>query len=182
MHPGRGYSVPEPGLTRRQLLVAAGAGAAWLTLPRPARAEGFALPGPVRDALGSSRLVYVSPLRRDGSESRCHGEVWFVADGSDAVIVTAADRWKAVALGRGLDRARLWFGDFGVWTRSGDKFRSAPGFEARASRVVDPALRERALGAFGRKYADEWDKWGPRFRAGLADGSRVMIRYAPAGT
>ena len=37
----------------------------------------------------------------------------------------------------------------------------------------------RALEAFGAKYADEWGSWGPRFRDGLADGSRVLLRYRP---
>ena len=40
---------------------------------------------------------------------------------------------------------------------------------------------EAALAAFGAKYPDEWDKWEPRFRKGLADGSRVLIRYRPSG-
>lgn len=166
--------------SRREFLTLTLSAAGALWLPRAARGEGEAagLAEPARAALAESPLVYVSPLRKDGSESRCHGEVWFVEDGSDFLVVTADDRWRAVAVRRGLDRARVWVGDFGVWTRS-DRFRSGPRFLARASFESDAAARERALERFGAKYAREWGKWGPRFRKGLSDGSRVLLRYRP---
>jgi hypothetical protein len=167
----------ETLITRRMLLVGAALGAAALWLPRRALGDEAPKPSPLQVALASSPLVYVSPLGKDGSESTCHGEVWFVTDRADVMVVTAADRWKARALAAGRDRARLWVGDFGVWTRSGGKFKSAPSFEAKASFEKDAAARARALEAFGRKYPAEWDQWGPRFREGLAEGSRVLIRY-----
>jgi hypothetical protein len=171
----------DTGLTRRTFLTGTALGSLALLLPRGLRAEAFALPEATKSALASSPLVYVSPLRKDGKESTCHGEVWFVAEGGDVLVVTAADRWKAKALTAGLEGARLWVGDFGNWKSAGDRFKSAPGFAARARFEKDPAARERALAAFGRKYPAEWDKWGPRFRDGLADGSRVLIRYVSAG-
>ncbi|MGI9432341.1 MAG: hypothetical protein ACR2PQ_09015, partial [Myxococcota bacterium] len=70
--------------------------------------------------------------------------------------------------------------DYGVWKRAGGKFREAPTYDSAASFDADAAVREKALEAFGKKYPDEWSKWGPRFRDGLADGSRVLIRYEPA--
>lgn len=166
--------------SRRQFLVAAAVGAGTLCLPVRGRA-GSKLTETVRTALEKSPLVYVSPLKRDGSESTCHGEVWFVRDGEDVLVVTASERWKARAVRLGLTRTRLWVGDFGVWKRS-DRFRSGPSFEAEASFESDSVAIEKALEAFGTKYADEWDKWGPRFRKGLAEGSRVLIRYRPAGS
>jgi hypothetical protein len=161
--------------------VAGGVAAASLSLPLRLRAAAFELPQTTRDALGRSPLVYVSPLRSDGSESTCHGEVWFVRDGADVVVVTASERWKAKSVAAGLQRARLWVGDYGVWTRSEGKFREGPTFEATASFEKGAAARARVLASYGEKYPDEWDKWGPRFRKGLADGSRVMIRYVPSG-
>jgi len=162
-------------ISRRRFVIGSGAllGAAVLRPFGRARAEAAV-------DLGTSALVYVSPLVTGGAESTCHGEVWFVADGQDALVVTAADRWKAVAIGKGHTGARLWVGEFGVWTKSGGRFRSAPSFEATASFEVDPAAQAKALAAFGTKYPDEWDKWGPRFKDGLADGSRVLIRYTPS--
>ena len=175
-------------LSRRRFLGGAVLLSGAVLLPRgPAQARD-AIGAGARGAIRESPLIYVSPLRKDGSESACHGEVWFVPDAGDVLVVTAADRWRARAIGDGLDRARLWVGDFGVWKKAGERFRSAPSFVARAELVsgsgsegkANAALIDRALASFGEKYSDEWDKWGPRFRNGLADGSRVLIRYVPA--
>jgi hypothetical protein len=136
-------------------------------------------------ALERSPLVYISPLRSDGSESVCHGEVWYAWLDGAVVIITGSERWKARALTKGLDRARLWVGDHGPWKRmlgKNEAFRQAPSFEARAERVKDDALLERLLATFERKYPNEIASWRERMRAGYADGSRVLIRYAPART
>ena len=169
-------------IDRRTFL--AGALAAGL-LPRAlARAAEPASPAapaaPLAAALAASPFVYVSPLLADGRESRCHGEVWFAWLDGAAVIITARDRWKAKALARGLDRARLWVGDRGRWSGllgKSEAFRGAPSFDARASLAKDPALLERVLAAFERKYPEEIGRWRDRMRAGYADGSRVLIRY-----
>jgi hypothetical protein len=165
-------------LTRRELLIA-GAGA--LAFPGVARAQAAALSDAARAALGESPLIYVCALKRDGAESRCHAEVWFAKDGDGALIVTGADRWRAQAIGKGLTRARLWVGDHGpVTTGKSEAFRSAPSFLADAKIEREPAQHDHALVLFGSKYTQDWGSWGPKFKAGLADGSRVLIRYTPA--
>jgi hypothetical protein len=167
--------------SRREFLGAALVAAGALWWPRGAGGEEtFRLPEATRASLAESPLVYVSPLRRDASESTCHGEVWFVPDGSDLLVVTSHDRWKARAVRKGLQRTRLWVGDFGVW-KKGDRFKTGPSFLAEASFEADAEAIESALAAFGDKYTREWGKWEPRFRKGLADGSRVLIRYRPSG-
>ncbi len=138
-----------------------------------------AKPDDLSKAINESPLVYVSPLRKGGAESQCHAEVWFVADGGDLLVVTEAKRWRAEAIGKGLGSARLWVGDFGVWKKSKGRYREAPGCDASARLEKDPAVHERALQAFGTKYASAWGSWGPRFKKGLASGERVMIRYTP---
>jgi len=169
-------------IDRRSFLTAAASAAAALLLPRPLRAaesaSGFT-PAAAK-AAATSPLVYVSPLLRDGSESRCHGEVWFVKDGQDLLVVTSPERWRAACIAQGLDRARVWIGDHGVWKRSGGSFRKAPSYVATARIDADRGAHARALEAFGGKYAAEWSKWGPRFSKGLASGERVLIRYTPA--
>jgi hypothetical protein len=178
--PGR--SAFELPVSRRSFLRGAALAAGSLALPGAARlASAYELPAPAVDAIGQSPLVYVSPLRSSGSESQCHGEVWYVTDGHDVLVMTAADRWKAEAIGKGLDSARLWVGDHGMWKSAGGAFKKSPSFVASARFEKDPTSRAKALAAFGKKYPDEWDKWGPRFRNGLADESRVLIRYAPTG-
>lgn len=176
---------PTPWLSRRRFLEGAIGVSAGLLLPaRWARgkASEFELSEAARRGIAASPLIYVSPLRSDGSESVCHAEVWFVPDGADLLVVTTHDRWRAVAVRRGLDRARIWVGDFGPWAKSNGAFKSGPTFLANGVLVSKDAPEvERALKAFGAKYPDDWEKYGPRFRNGLEDGSRVMLRYRPAG-
>ncbi len=160
--------------SRREFLSGAAVGLAAGALPLPARSADAA-----SAALDESDLVYLTPLRADGSESRCHAEVWFVRHAGALWVVTAADAWRARAVRAGLDRARLWVGEFGVWTRADEAYRAAPQLEARASLVADPQVQASVLDSFGSKYRLEWIVWGPRFRAGLADGSRVLLRYQP---
>ncbi len=97
------------------------------------------------------------------------------------LIVTQSDGWKSRALSAGLDRARIWVGDFGPVRRAGDRYRSAPGFLAKATSDKDDAAFERLLAAYAKKYPDEWDRWESRFRRGYADASRILIRYEPIG-
>jgi len=166
-------------LRRRSLLLALLGLPALALWPRRARA---ALPEAALGALEASPYVYVSPLRADGAESACHGEVWYAWLDGRAVIITARDRWKARALERGLARARLWVGDFGPWKRLGiesERFRQGPSFDARAERVTDPEVLERLLAAYQRKYPGEIGTWRDRFREGFASGERLLIAYTP---
>jgi hypothetical protein len=134
-------------------------------------------------ALATSGFVYVSPLRSDGSESTCHGEVWFGWLDGSVLVLTGSERWKARALDKGLDRARIWVGDYGPWKKlfaRNEAFRQGPSFEARAEAVRDaPELVERLLRIYDRKYPEEIGRWRERMRQGYADGSRVLIRYTP---
>ncbi len=172
---------PNPRVNRRAFFRLGArvtlAGAALLALPRPLRAAHHV--SPLKQAIASSPLVYISPLKRDGSESTCQGEVWFVTDGDDLLVVTNPERWRAACIGQGLDRARLWVGDYGLWKRAKGRYKEAPSTVARASLEGSEAVHAEALGRFGQKYSDEWGKWGPRFEKGLASGERVMIRYSP---
>ena len=101
---------------------------------------------------------------------------------TDARISTGKETWKARALERGLDRARIWVGDHGRWKQlvgSNQAFRQAPSFEARAERRKDDTLLDRLLAIYETKYPDEIAKWRDRMRNGHADGSRILIRYTP---
>lgn len=170
----------EHRFTRRDLLLGGVVGLGVLALS-PTRPWAQGLPEETRAALDQSPFVYISPLRSDGEESRCHGEVWFAFDRGSVLIVTEANTWKSRALAAGLDRVRIWVGDFGPVRRAGERFRSAPVFTAKAAGGKDDAAFERLLAAFGKKYPAEWDRWEPRFRRGYADDSRVLIRYDPIG-
>lgn len=130
------------------------------------------------DALSSSQLVYVTPIKSDGEESRCKAEIWFAYHEGHVYVVTPPDAWRSQAVRRGLTKARLWVGEFGVWTEADGAFRQAPELMATAAIETDADIQARVLAAMGEKYAETgWGAWGQRFRDGLTDGSRVMIGY-----
>ena len=164
--------------TRRIILAGISLAPAVPLLTRAARAGE---PATAADKLRTSRLVYLTPIKSDGEESQCKAEIWFVHDAGNVYVVTPPDAWRAEAVRQGLTRARIWVGDFGVWTQSDGAFRDAPEFMATASIETDAAVHAGILEVMGSKYADTgWSRWGPRFQEGLVDGSRVMIRYALA--
>lgn len=163
--------------TRRDLVVGL---AIAPTIPLLARTvfaqEAAATPS---DKLETSQLVYITPIKSNGEESRCKAEIWFAHHDGAVFVVTPPETWRAEAVGKGLTRARLWVGEFGVWTQADGAFREAPEFMATASIETQADVHARVLTAMGGKYAETgWGRWGQRFRDGLADGSRVMIRYA----
>ena len=144
------------------------------SLGRQARAQSL------EQAMEESDLIYLTPLKSDGSESRCQAEVWFARHDADLFVVTSSDAWRARAVERGLTRTRVWVGDVGVWSDSGGGYRALPQIEADASVVADADVQNAVLDVMGDKYRMSWLVWGPRFRNGLSDGSRVMLRYHPA--
>ena len=168
---------------KRGVTAAVGA-AGVLTLPYPSGADSEPLGSSVglKAALRESPFVYVSPLRSDGEESACHAEVWYAWIDGAVVVTVASDRWKARAIDRGLDRARVWVGDHGRWKGPlgrNEDFRKAPVFDARAEKLWDADLLERLLVEYDRKYPGSIDRWRDRMKSGNADRSRVLIRYEP---
>ena len=154
--------------------------------PLLARAQSPAA-SPPKDAsreklFAESPYVYVSPLRSNGQESRCHSEVWFGWLESSVVVITASNTWKARSLAKGLDRARLWVGDYGRVKQlmgSNEAFRSGTNFLARAEQVRDASTLDALLALYEKKYPAEIGKWRGPMRAGFEDRSRILIRYRP---
>jgi len=178
---GRAAQDPEQEeemIGRRQILGTLGGFAVLALTPRPL----FAAAPALTEALVATDLIYLTPIRADGTESRCQAELWFASDGTDIYVVTAAAAWRARAVADGLDRARIWVGDLGVWTRTDGRYRNLPQVEASAAFVTDSGEHARVLKLFGSKYPLGWVLWGPRFRRGLANGSRVMLRYQPVAS
>lgn len=168
------------GIDRRDFLRIALAVGALPWIGRPARAAG--LSGEATALLETSPYVYVSPLRGDGQESRCHGEVWFAWLDGNVVLITAREGWKARSATTGSRKARLWVGDHGRWkglTGKNEAFRAAPSFDAQARIVKDDALLDRLIAVYEKKYPGEIGRWRDRFRSGFASGERVLVVYEP---
>ena len=124
----------------------------------------------------NSDLVYLSPVRSDGSLSSCQAEIWFAVLGTSVFVCTRTTSWRVQAVKQGLTTTHFWVGDRGIWRRN--NYQSLPTMRMEGAVETGDESLEAALQAFGNKYAGEWGKWGPRFRNGLADGSRTMLRYA----
>ncbi len=131
-------------------------------------------------AMDESDVIYQTAIRSNGTESRCQAEVWFSHIGMTMYVVTAVDAWRARAVRQGLTRSRIWIGDLGVWGNTDGRYKNLPMVDAVASIETDPIEQARALDAMGDKYPLQWVLWGPRFRKGLSEGSRVMLTYRPA--
>ena len=131
-------------------------------------------------ASNDSPLIYLSPIKSNGELSKCQAEVWYVSDGDDFFVVTAHDAWRAKAVQQGLHRAQVWVGDVGNWHSTDGAWRSLPSVMTQVRFEQDPVRQAQLLDAFGSKYSAEWGTWGPRFKRGLANGSRVMLKYSTA--
>lgn len=157
-------------MRRRQLLIAT------LAIPAiPTFAKSISVKA--ANGLTESRLVYLTPLKTDGDESACQGEVWF-AYSKDAIYVnTQAEAWRAEAIRKGLTDTRMWVGDVGMWKQVDGAYKELPKIRASGSIVKDSEEWDAVFPAFGEKYSDEWPTWGPRFKNGLENGSRVLLKY-----
>lgn len=132
---------------------------------------------PVMEGLKSSDLVYLSPYKSNGELSACQAEIWFVFDGVDIFVCTDTTSWRARAPKLGLTKTQFWVGDLGQWQGTKGKYRDLPAIQAKASIEEDPEEQEKALELFGEKYPLGWVVWGSRFRNGLKNGKRTLLRY-----
>ena len=108
--------------------------------------------------------------------------MWYSWIKGSVVLITAKETWKARSLAKGLDRARIWVGDYGRWKQffgRNEDFRAGPSFEARATAVRDAELLDRLLASYEIKYPEEVADWRDKMRSGFHDGTRVLIRYTP---
>lgn len=163
-------------LTRRKLLTASLGSAVMTLLPVRLTADAHLA---AKTALTNSTLVYVTPVKSNGSLSSCQAEVWYAMLGPDVYVCAGTSSWRVQALKKGLTRTRMWIGDLGPWKDA--DYQSLPEIDAIASVETDKETLEKVLSQFGSKYASSWGTWGPRFRNGLADGSRTMLKYKLAG-
>lgn len=132
--------------------------------------------------LENSPYVYVSPLRTDGQESRCHGEVWYGWYEGSVFLTTETKTWKARSVKSGLNAARLWVGNYGRWKRTLGKnndFMAGPSFDALASISNDSNQLSRLFEELARKYPKGFPKWEKKMKKGHSEGSRVLLRYTP---
>jgi hypothetical protein len=152
-------------MTRAVLLAAA----LVVALVRPASADVALAPEVVR-ALEQSPYVYIATERKDGSFSP-PAEIWFMWDQGAVWMASPVTSWRAKRIRAGRPKARIFVGK-----------RDGPMLTATGTFVRDPAAYDRLYATFAKKYPDGWSRYEAKFREGLKDGSRVLMRYVPSAT
>lgn len=138
---------------------------AWLLLLSH---EAWALSAAIEDGLKTSKFVYISSTRKDGTLSR-PAEIWFMYHDGAVYVGTSPKSWRAKRIGWKRPQAKIWVGK-----------SDGPSFMASGAFVNDVATQDLLLKTFAQKYPDGWGKWEKSFRDGFKDGSRVLIKYTPS--
>jgi hypothetical protein len=146
-------------------VLAVAAAAACVAAPRSDAAP--ILSDAIRAALDTKPYVYIASTRKDGTFGT-PAEIWFMWHEGAVVVASPITTWRVRRIRAGRTRARIAVGAV-----------AGPRFEATGSIVKDEKLSEAMCRTFAQKYADGWPRWEARFRAGLADGTRVLIKYEP---
>ena len=132
-------------------------------------------PEPLTLDVGAHRVVFEAP---EGWQLIDRGAEQFFKRDFDQIFLNDAGAVTVDGAAATSGKVRLEEGQTIAIDPAGFPRVEPPGPDAAvAFRVVheDDSVIEAALAAFGEKYPDEWDKWEPRFRKGLADGSRVLV-------
>lgn len=129
-----------------------------------ARAE---LPTPLHDELARAKYVYLSSARKDGSLSR-PAEIWFLFYKGAVYVASPPAAWRVRRIKAGRSRAKIAVGR-----------PEGPSFAADGAIVNEPGVHTVLFETFAKKYPEGWTRFEEKFRKGLEDGSRVLIRYAP---
>jgi hypothetical protein len=118
-------------------------------------------------ALADSTYVYIATQRKDGTFSS-PAEIWFMWHDGAVWVASPPTTWRAKRIRAGRRSARIYVGK-----------KDGPMLTATGSLVRDPATYDRLFATYAKKYPEGWPKYEARFRDGLKDGSRVLIRYEP---
>jgi hypothetical protein len=124
----------------------------------------------VERALASSPYVYIATERKGGGFGS-PAEIWFMWDQGAVWVASPPTTWRAKRIRAGRTAARIAVGS-----------KDGPSFAAKGSFVRDPAVYEKLYATYARKYPDGWPRYEARFRDGLKDGTRVLMRYEPVVT
>lgn len=138
-----------------------------LVLRFATEAAGAGLTPEVEKALREATYVYVQSERKTGEWSK-PAEIWFHFEDGKVYVGTRPTSWRVRRIGWKRTKARVAVGK-----------PDGPAFEATAALVKDPALEERLMADYAKKYPEGWAKFEAAFRDGFKSGERVIVRYTP---
>lgn len=136
----------------------------------PAGAAAAMLDATTEHVLAARPYVYIATQRKDGSFGAA-AEIWFMYDRGAVWVASPSTAWRVKRIRAGRPLAQIAVGS-----------RNGPTFTAKGSFVRDPAAYALLYATFAKKYPDGWPRYEAKFREGLKDGSRVLMRYDPIPT
>lgn len=148
-----------------RLLIAAVIGAL-LVAPR-AHAGGVS--PALQKALAQSTYVYIASTRKSGKLGK-PAEIWFMYHDGAVYVASPPTTWRVRRIKAGRTAARIAVGK-----------PDGPSFMATGAIVNAPDLYPVLFATYARKYGAGWARFEQRFRSGLKDGSRLLIKYTPKG-
>jgi hypothetical protein len=122
----------------------------------------------LQKALDSSKYVYIQSTRKDGKLSK-PAEIWFMPYNGAVWVASPPTTYRVKRIQAGQIKAKIAVGK-----------ADGPSFNAKGSIVKDPEVNKVLFEVFAKKYGSSWSSLEKKFRDGLADGSRVLIKYEPA--
>ncbi|MYD46094.1 MAG: hypothetical protein F4W92_07060 [Gammaproteobacteria bacterium] len=129
----------------------------------------------IPEELKTAKLIYLTPIKTDGEESKCQGEVWYVYLDSKIYVTTATDAWRAEAIRKDLPDARIWIGDYGVWTSAKEKYKEGPELMIEGAIFDDEDKLPEILKAFTDKYGT--GRYPRVFKEEIEEEKRVVLEY-----
>ena len=134
-------------------------------LPSPAAAD---LGPELQEALDTSKYVYIQSERKGGAFGS-KAEIWFLHHDGAVWVGTPMSTYRVKRIQAGRTKAKVWIGS-----------ADGPMFDAVGELVQDDEVAELMFQTFAEKYPDGWPTYEESFRSGFGDGSRTLVRYAPA--
>ncbi len=125
------------------------------------------LPAAVRDQLASATYVYIATQRKDGTFGK-PAEIWFMWHDGAVWVGTPPTTWRVKRIKHKRPNAKIAVGK-----------ADGPSFEAVGSIVKDAKVADLLRETYAKKYPDRWPGFAEKFKEGLKDGSRVLVRYVP---
>jgi hypothetical protein len=123
--------------------------------------------GSLEEQLASSTYVYIATQRKDGSFGK-PAEIWFLHHEGAVWVGTPPTTWRVKRIKAGRTAAKIAVGK-----------PDGPSFDAVGALIDDPKVAEVMFAIYAKKYPDRWPGYEQRFRDGMKDGSRVLVKYTP---
>jgi hypothetical protein len=121
----------------------------------------------VKADLASSKYVYIATTRKDGSFGK-PAEIWFLYHNGAVYVASPPTAWRVRRIKAGRSQAKIAVGK-----------PDGPSFMATGALVHEPDVYPTLFDTYAKKYPDGWPKFEEKFRGGLKDGSRVLIKFTP---